>query len=94
LLNISEYPSWHSWCALTIKLTLFIFNNFSTTSYPNKNPAPLDETVNPLISYAGSDHIKSVKGPSWGISINLFNFSISYIVSILGDNPPWTQKIS
>ncbi len=40
----------------------------------------------------GSDHKKSKRGPSWGVSWTLLRVFICSVTSISGDNPLWTQK--
>ena len=74
-------------------------------SLPKRKPAPLGLNPHPTISLiwnnykiknkpSGSDQSKSLIDPSCGISYYLLIFFISSTVSIVGDNPPCTQKIS
>lgn len=60
-------------------------------SYPNVNPAPLGDTLNPALS-SGSDQSKSHIGPSWGISWALSNCLILSKVSIDGESP-WNKLL-
>ena len=58
---------------------------------PKTHPAPLALMAQSSMS-SGSDHMRSQKGPSWGISIFLSIVLIWSMVFISGLSPPWTQK--
>ena len=77
------YPSMTNWCALQIKVRSFSLQNSFVTLAPNKYPAPLEFTAQYSTS-SGSDHIRSQKAPSWGISTFFIfeNFTFLSIVLV------------
>lgn len=64
----------------------------TTSSIKSHVPAPRGDSPQPTRS-SGSDQTKSDIGPSWGTSWKRSKARASSSVWILGDRPPWRQKI-
>jgi hypothetical protein len=67
-LNQWMYPSCTNWCARAISYSPFMWQKSLVTLDPNTQHAPRALIAQSSMC-SGSDHIKSQKGPLWGISI-------------------------
>lgn len=84
-------PSWTSWWALHITSKPLTLLNSDVTLLPKSQPAPLGLMDQASMS-SGSLHIRSQKGPSWGISQQRSRVLILSIVRKSGERPPCTHS--
>jgi len=76
--------------SLTPRAPLISLNS-AVTLRPNSHPAPRGLTAHVSMS-SGSDHIRSQKGPSWGISHTRSMTRTWSSVRMSGDSPPCTHS--
>lgn len=87
-------PSFTNWWARHINFRELILRKCSVTVAPKSQPAPRGLVAHVSMVSSGSDHTRSQKAPSWGISWPRSIIRIWSKVFTSGDKPPCTQRIS
>lgn len=64
-----------------------------TTSGPNVKDIPRSFSLQPMVSFSGSDHSKSHNKPMSGMSVGRMIRRICSMLLRSGDRPPCIQKI-